>query len=561
MSVWYDGPKLSFGHPKMSREDFHKTVKEIHAKAREADQLQQVMRRNSEYSLFYFVIYILHWTFLDSDFDYCLCAACQGEGRWGRMWLLSREHHKSTIITIAETIRDILIHPEKTTVLYSYRFDSAKDLFFTPIKNELDHNEIIRMIWPDVVYGADEKPEVWTATALNVKGHPRRKEFSLTCASIYSQLTGSHYDRMVFDDAVIEENCQTSDMIEKTIKQWQMSLNTGNTKDMRWCVIGTYYAYGDLYCFIKEKQLCEVIEQPCFDVDGRPVLYTREALEAKRKQLGSAVYATQMLLDPKQGAAVAFKEEDICWWRAKTYEGLNIYTFVDPAGEVSRHRDNTVIITIGLDNSDNYYVIDMIRDKLTLSQKTNYLFEIKHKYSPITVFYEQNGATTEVPHIQDKMDEFHNHFDLVKIVQQKDKGTRIEALLPLFEQHKIWFPEGGCWHTNWEGKSEDMLHSFIVEELLSYPHLTHDDALDDLANILHPKTVNQMMRPDRESMERMIYDKLRGKGVSLEPFGGQQEEYDPFADYRTDKGNDQRGPWSDVYKDNNQDRAQSYGWN
>ena len=538
MSKWYDGlPKLAFGRPQMSRADFHATVNELHAKAREVGQLQQVMRRNTEQSLFYFVIYILHWTFLDNDFAYSLCANCQDDRRWGRMWLLAREHYKSTIITIAETCRDILIHPEKTTVIYSYKFDSAKDLFFTPVKNELEHNEIIRLIWPDVVYGPDEKPDVWTATSLNVKRKTRRKEFTLTCGSIYNQLTGSHYDQLVFDDAVIEENCQTADRIEQTQKQWELSLNTGNTKDLRYCVIGTFYAYGDLYCHIRDANLMKTIIQPCYDPDGRGVLYTKEALEEKRKVLGSAVFATQMLLDPKLGAAIAFREQDIMWWHAKTYAGLNVYTFVDPAGEVSRKRDNTVILTIGLDAADNFYVLDMVRDKLTLTQKTQELFRIKRNYNPRIVFYEKNGAAIDVPHIQEEMDRYTFRFPIQSLVQSKSKGERIEALIPLFEQHRIWFPEGGCLHVNWEGKSEDMLHSFILEELLAYPHTTHDDALDDLANILHPTCVGLMQRPDEISMEEEIYNKLHAKGLTLRPFM-EQEEYDPLAEYRGNQHSD-----------------------
>ena len=552
-------PKMAFGYPEMSRHEFHATVKALHDKAREENMLAQMMRKNAEYSLFYFVIYILHWTFLDNDFAYALCGKCQGSGRWGRLWLLAREHYKSTIITIAETIRDILLHPDKTTVIYSYKFDSAKDLFFTPVKNELEHNQIIRMIWPDVIYGTDEKPDVWTATALNVKGHPRRKEFTLTCASIYNQLTGSHYDQMVFDDCVIEENCMTAERIAQTQKQWELSLNTGNTKDLRYCVIGTYYAYGDLYCHIKEEDLCEVITQPCYAADGRGVLYSQKALEEKRKILGSAVFATQMLLDPKLGSAISFKEEDIMWWHAKTYAGLNIYTFVDPAGKVARKRDFTVILTIGLDSADNFYVIDMIRDKLTLKQKTDALFRIKRTYNPKLFFYEKNGHESEVPHIREEQERFNFRFPIEPLVQSINKGERIEALLPLFEAHRIWFPQGGCWHTNWEGKSEDMLHSFIVEELLAYPHTTHDDAIDDLANILHPTCIALMQRPDLLSMEEEIYNKLHAKGMTLELMNRQQE-WDPFDEYRNNQG-DSRGPWSDIYDNPQTDQPRSYGFN
>ena len=76
-----------------------------------------------------------------------------------------------------------------------------------------------------------------------------------------------------------------------------------------------------------------------------------------------------------------------------------------------------------------------------------------------------------------------------------------------------------------------MLHSFIVEELLAYPHTTHDDALDDLANILHPTCVSMMQRPDERSMEQEIYEKLHAKGLTLRPFI-EHEEYDPLGEYR-----------------------------
>lgn len=530
-----DLPKLSFEYPRMPRRLFHNTVDAIHGEARGRGQLKQAMRRCSEESLFYFVVYILHWTFLDNDFAYALCAKCQGDGRWGRMWILAREHYKSTVITIAETIRDVLLHPEETTLIYSYKFDIAKDNFYAPIKKELESNPRIQMIWPDVVYGPDEKPEVWTATALNVKRRANRKEFTLACASLFSQLTGTHYDKLIDDDCVTEENCQTEESIRQTRKYWEMSRNTGNTKALRYCTIGTFYSAGDLYCHIMKEGLCETVLQPCYDEDGRGVLYSNEALATKRKVLGSAVFATQMLLDPQAGAAMAFKREYIKWWRPSIFKGLNIYVFVDPAGEVSRRRDNTVILTIALDSADNFYLIDIIRDKLTLTQKTENLFRLYRTYRPRLVFYEKNGAACDVPHIEEEQARKNFRFPITKLVQTRNKGERIDSLLPLFEQGRIYFPEGGCVHRNWEGRDEDMLESFIRDELLVYPHCTHDDALDDLANILHPTCSEKMQRPDELSEEMEIYRAMQRKGMSLMPLGG-SGEYDPFAEYRDSDG-------------------------
>lgn len=313
-------------------------------------------------------------------------------------------------------------------------------------------------------------------------------------------------------------------------------MSTGQGGNTQICVVGTYYTYHELYEFISKKDILETIVQPCVDKNGVGVRFSEAELMQKKKESGSATFATQWLCDPKQGSSIGFKKEWLKYWSCATYAGLNIYIFVDPAGKVNRKRDNTVFWVIGLDAQDNYYVIDLIADKLTLTQRADTLFHLQMTYNPINVFYESIGLQADVEHIRDRQERTNYRFPITPINQSIEKGMRMEALIPLFEAGRIYIPEH-IWHKNWQGIDEDMIQTFIVEEYLAFPHMVHDDRLDDLANIIHPDIAAQLTRPDKFDMERIIYEKLKGKGAVDLEFDGVSNgisDYDPFADFEAE---------------------------
>lgn len=523
--------RLAFDRPRIDRATYHATVRRALDLAREKNQYMQTLRWFGEQNLFFFAVYILHMTYLDNDWGYALCHEVQRQ-KYGRMWILSREHYKSTVITIASTIREILMDPEVTIAIYSYNQSTAQKLFFSPIKREFDENSLLHQLYPDVLWGEDKPADVWQAQQLNVKRKRRSKEFTLACASLFSQLTGSHYDKLIYDDCMTIEGVQTPESIDNACDAWDMSINTGRTDSLQYVVIGTYYAYHELYEYINKKNIVQLIVQPCVDPDGKGVLWTDDQITEKRKTMGSASFATQCLCDPKAGSSIGFKREWLQFWHMSTFVGLNIYIFVDPAGKVNRKRDNTVFWTIGLDAQDNFYVIDLIADKLTLTQRADTLFRLQRTYRPQNIFYEQIGLQADVEHIRDRMERTNYRFPITPVNQTLEKGMRMEALIPIFEAGRIYLPEH-CWHRNWEGKDEDTIQTFINDEYLAFPHMVHDDRLDDLANIVHPDIAPMLHRPDALSEERAIYEKLKGKATADLPFddGGDLSSlgnYSPF---------------------------------
>ena len=60
------------------------------------------------------------------------------------------------------------------------------------------------------------------------------------------------------------------------------------------------------------------------------------------------------------------------------------------------------------------------------------------------------------------------------------KEHRISKLITPFSRGKVYLPRS-CWGTNYLGKEEDFISSFISEEYMGFPIIQHDDALDVMA--------------------------------------------------------------------------------
>jgi hypothetical protein len=79
----------------------------------------------------------------------------------GFLDLWSRGHYKSSVITFAKTIQDILSDPELTVGIFSHTRPIAK-AFLRQIKMEFERNERLKRWFPDVLWAEPDqgKPQV-----------------------------------------------------------------------------------------------------------------------------------------------------------------------------------------------------------------------------------------------------------------------------------------------------------------------------------------------------------------------------------------------------------------
>jgi UvrD-like helicase C-terminal domain len=89
----------------------------------------------------------------------------------GYLDLWAREHYKSTIITWAGTIQDVVSDPEQTVAIFSCTQKAARK-FLHQIKQEFETNALLRWAYADVIWAAPkiEAPR-WGLDGLVLKRH------------------------------------------------------------------------------------------------------------------------------------------------------------------------------------------------------------------------------------------------------------------------------------------------------------------------------------------------------------------------------------------------------
>lgn len=426
-----------------------------------------------------------------------------------RLDLWSREHYKSTIITYAKTIQDILashgdnpLHERELTFgIFSHTRPIAK-AFLAQIKAEFETNELLKEWFPDVLWKYPTKEAAkWSLDGgISVRRNSNPKEQTVEAWGVVDgQPTSKHFDVLVYDDLVTQESVSNPDQIKKTTDSLALSYNLGAQGGTR-RFIGTRYHYNDTYKEIMDRGTVKPRIFPATKdgkVGGEPVLFSREELEQKRRDMGPYIYACQMLQDPKQDGADGFNERWLRYY-SNTPVGTNNYIVVDPANSKRKDSDYTTIWVIGLGADSNYYVLDMVRDRLNLKERTQAVFDLHRTWQPLAVGYERFGMQSDVEHIEDKMEQLNYRFNLLALGQpgtkqqkryirssggQMSKEDRIRKLIPVFEQGRIWLP-ATCYKMNYEGERQDLVDVFINQEYLPFPVGIHPDMLDSLARIL-----------------------------------------------------------------------------
>jgi predicted phage terminase large subunit-like protein len=221
-------------------------------------------------------------------------------------------------------------------------------------------------------------------------------------------------------------------------------------------------------------------------VTGEGVLLAAETLKQKRRDMGPYTFGCQMLQNPSADETQGFKRE---WLRhytsAQAGEGMNKYILVDAASSKKSGSDYTAMWVIGLGPDGNYYALDIVRDRLALSQRTARLIELHKKWKPLQVRYETYGLQSDIEHILSVQELENYRFKITPVGGQVAKPDRIKRLTPIFEQGRAWFPH--TLHlTNYEGETRDMVRDFVEEEFAAFPVGLHDDMLDALARIAEP---------------------------------------------------------------------------
>jgi phage terminase large subunit-like protein len=437
--------------------------------------------------------------------------------------LWSRGHYKSTIITYGKTIQDILAShgddplpqyegKEVTFGIFSCTRPIAKG-FLRQIKREFEGNELLRRLFSDVIWELPHKdaPKWSEDDGLVLKRKSNPKESTIEAWGVVEgQPTSKHFTHLVYDDLVTIEYVRSPGMIEKTNESLSLSDNLGS-KDYKKRFIGTRYHFNDSYRdMIKRGDINVRIHAATYDgtPEGEPVLLTKEELEKKRRIQGAYVFACQMLLNPIADENQNFKKEWLRFHQGSDGSGLNKYILIDPANEKKKDSDYTAMAVIGMGADENYYLLDLIRDRMNLTERGDALFRLHKKWRPLNVGYEKYGMQADVQYVRERMRKENYNFPITELGGNLAKNDRIKKLIPVFQQGRFYIPDS-LFKTNYEGKTVELIDIFINEEYLAFPVPVHDDMFDCIARIMDETLGAIWPRIYDDERERYTADRKR----------------------------------------------------
>ena len=467
------------------------------AEARKKGNLNQVIRLLVKLDLYYLLVRVCGRIdllpcvnrpgFVDNQFAFDRCREVEADPD-GYVDLWSREHNKSSIITFGLTLQTICKDPEVTIGIISHTRPMAKS-FLRTLMREIEKNKILHAAFPDIFFGTDirayPKYSEDDGVVVNRKSNPN--EATLEAWGLVEGMpTGKHFQIILYDDICVASSVTTPEMIEKTRTALELSYNLGTTPGRkRMC--GTRYHFADAYSTVIERGTFKLREYPGKKggtEDGESYLWNEETHKAKRMAQGPHVYAAQILLDPKADALQGFKRD---WFRTYTrMKGrTNNYILVDAASSKKKGSDYTAIFVVGLATDTNYYVLDMVRDRMNLTERADRVFALHRKWKPKQVRYERYGMMGDIEHLRSKMEDETYRFDITEVAGQSKKEDRIGRLIPLFEQGRVYFP--ATFHvTDYQKNAVDLTRTFLEEEFVAFPVGLHDDMMDSLSRIAEP---------------------------------------------------------------------------
>lgn len=405
--------------------------------------------------------------------------------------LIPRGHFKSTIATVGRCIQWMIREHNCAIGLGSADLKSAKK-FLREIRQQLETNTKLKALFPEVFW-KDPRREAkkWTEEEIEIRRNKVKKEGTVKVFGLEDGLpTGDHYDHMVIDDAVNEDNVRTEDRLAKVAEQvkYLRPLLTTPDQPINW--VGTRYHLLDVYQRMVDNPKVAVYLRQALE-DGKPIFgqrFSMDTLQDTREELGSYVFSCQYMLQPIDPADKKFKLEWLKRYEreiSKAY-GFVFFLVVDPASRNRKKSDFTAMLVFGIDKDWNFYLVDGVHDKLNPAQRIDAVFRLVRKWGVEVVGYETIGfQETDKFYIERKMAEDNFYFTIVDFAKHKTrKEERIEGLQPLMERGKFHIPKAGIpYERQWENPDDGLGKIVYIEkelerEMQHYPHAAHDDLLD-----------------------------------------------------------------------------------
>lgn len=434
--------------------------------------------------------------------------------------LWARDHYKSTVITFAKTIQDILASHgddplpkyegrECTFGLFSHTRPIAKS-FLRQIKAESETNEQLKEWFPDVLWGnpKGEAPKWSEDDGLIFKRKSNPKEATVEAWGLVDGMpTGKHFTDLVYDDVVTLASVTTSDQIKKTTTALTMSYNLG-TQGGRRRMIGTRYDGGDTYQTVMDRgSFAPRLHPATHDgtAEGKPVFLSAKAWADKKRDTDSYTLSCQQLQTPQRSDGGIIKP---VYWREwhldKAPHCQYILQSWDTAFEVGQENDYSARTTWGVFEHETefgmracLFLLERWKDKVEFPELRRLAKESYIEWQPDKVLIEKKASG------QSLIQELRRAKVPVTAWNPDKYGSKLlrtHAASVVFEQGCVFYPKGKGWAQEvithcaaFPKGGDDDLHDTVIQAAIWLRRTYHLELMDEDEEEEVPDTSNRSL--------------------------------------------------------------------
>jgi len=397
-----------------------------------------------------------------------------------------KEHHNfvahgfithNTSQMIIHTIWELGNDPNLRIKLVCESSNRARERLQT-ISQHIEKNPKVRNVFPHL---KPAKKGDWTKSKIMIERLLISPDASIEATGIQTAVTGGRADRIKADDPVGRRNALELPKLRKTIKiawksDWLNLLEPGG----RVVYIATPWHKDDLTHDIERNPEYQVLSQSV-DNDYNspwPEKWTREALQQKKRQIGTEEYDRGFRLKALSGDVVVVRKEWIKYWTIKpNYDNLIKFTAYDlSTGEGD---DYFAWVTIGLNlETGRIYVLEAHNSRYTFLDQVEAVKRGARIWSPEFIGIETVQYQAALPQF---LTDRRSGLIMPNIVQMKTKNLpkriRLTTVTPLIEEpDRVLFNPAMNPDKNIELREEENL----VDQLCDFPLCAHDDLVDAL---------------------------------------------------------------------------------
>lgn len=201
-----------------------------------------------------------------------------------------------------------------------------------------------------------------------------------------------------------------------------------------------------------------------------PEWYPVSVLEQTRAVIGPREWSALYQQRPQADSGEYFKREWVRYYDERPAH-LRIYGASDYA-VTADGGDYTVHVVIGVDPSDDIYILDLWRQRATSDVWVEAAVELMQRWRPVTWAEEKGQIEKSIgPFLSKRMMERRTYCQREQFTSSSDKPTRARSIQARMSMGKVYFPRLAPWSAD------------LVDELVRFPTGAFDDQVDALSLI------------------------------------------------------------------------------